>query len=305
MVTSVKRPSHQLFPYLVLGLALIMASSGISTVRLAQNAGVPTPAIIAMRLLLATALLTPLAVRFHRPTIRRLEQRDWLLLILAGILFTSDITMFSESMKHGGILLATVIGGLLPLWTALMERLILKVPLRRSLYIGLTLALAGGTVIALAGGEGSSLGPNPLLGVALALGSGFSASLYLIIARSLRVRIALIPYIWVVFAFAGLAALAATFATGATLTGYTDEGYLWVLVATLLAQLVAHPAFNFVLGYLSPTFVSISSQSIIVIAAILAFFLFNEVPGIGQIIGSSIILMGIVFAIKGQSRETA
>ena len=278
-----------------------MAGSGLSAVRLAQNAGVPTPAIIAMRLIVATALLTPFAARRHGPTVRGFARRDWLLLALAGGLFTIDITLFSESMKHGGILLATVIGGLLPLWTALMERLILKVPLHRSVYIGLVLALSGGTVIALTGNEGTSLGPNPLLGTVLALGSGLSAALYLIIARSFRSRIALIPYIWVVFAFAGGAALVATFATGATLNGHTDEGYLWVLVATLVAQLIAHPAFNFALGYLSPTFVSISAQSIIVIAAIFAFFLFHEVPGIGQIVGSSIILTGIIFAIKGQS----
>jgi drug/metabolite transporter (DMT)-like permease len=108
----------------------------------------------------------------------------------------------------------------------------------------------------------------------------------------------------VVFAFAGIVALGTTYATGAILSDHSAEGYLWVLVATLLSQLIAHPAFNFVLGHLSPTFISIASQSIIVIAAILAFFLFHEVPGIGQVIGSTIILLGIVFAIKGQARET-
>ena len=68
-------------------------------------------------------------------------------------------------------------------------------------------------------------------------------------------------------------------------------------------QLIAHPAFNFSLGYLSPTFVSIAAQAIIVIAAIFAFFLFDEVPGIGDVIGSTVILSGIIFAIKGQSRD--
>ena len=303
MVTIIKRADRRFFPYLVLGIALVMAASGLIAVRLAQTTGVPTPAIIALRLTLATALLTPLAVGRHRPSIRRLTRRDWLLLALAGCLFSSDTTMFAESMQHGGILLTTVIGGLLPLWTALMERLILKVPLQRSVYIGLALALAGGTVIALTGDQGTGLGPNPLLGTALALGSGLSAALYLIIARSLRTRIDLIPYIWVVFSFAGLVALVATSVTGATLSGHSAEGYLWVLVATLLSQLIAHPAFNFVLAYLSPTFISIASQSIIVIAAILAFFLFHEVPGIGQVVGSVIIMTGIIFAIKGQARE--
>ena len=305
MVTSPRPASRPYLPYIVLCIALVTAASGMITVRMAQNEGIQTPAIIAMRLMMATLLLTTFAARRHATTIRRLERRDWLLMALAGSLFAADSTLFLEAMKHAGILLTAVIGSLLPLWTALLERLILKTPLRRSVYMGLALALAGGAVIAFSGSEGTSLGPNPLLGVILALGSGFSAALYLIIARSLRSHIALIPYIWVVFAFAGMTALAATFITGGTLTGHSSEGYLWVLAATVVSQLIAHPGFNFVLGYLSPTFVSISSQSIVVFASVFAFVLFHEVPGIGQIIGSAIILTGIVFAIKGQPQPSS
>lgn len=303
MVRAITRPSPRLYPYIILGIALVTAASGMSAVRFAQNAGVPTPAIIAMRLMIATTLLTPFAIGRHSPTVRRLTRRDWLLLALAGLLFTSDITLFSEAMRHTSILLATVIGGLLPLWTALMERLILKAPLRRSVYIGLVLALTGGVIIALASSGNSGLGSNPLLGAALALGSGLSAALYLIVARSLRTHITLIPYIWAVFGFAAVVAITATVATGASLGGHTTEGYLWVLVATLVAQLISHPALNFSLGYLSPTFVSIAIQAIIVIAAIFAFFLFDEVPGMGEVIGSAVILSGIIFAINGQSRD--
>lgn len=291
-------------PYIVLCIALFGAASALVAVRLAQNEGVPSLAIVVVRLSLTTLLLTPLALPRHRPVVAKVTRREWGLMALGGLLFTGDIALFAEAIHQTSLLLATVIGGLLPLWTALMERLILKVPLPRSVYIGLALALVGGAVIAFAGNtDGAGLGPNPLLGAVLALGSGLSAALYLIIARSIRPHMPLVPYIWVVFGFAAAAAIILALVTRVSITGYGLQGYVWVLAATVIGQMIAHPSFNFSVGYLSPTFISISSQSITFIAAILAFLLFREVPGTGELIGSAIILTGIVFAINGQRKH--
>ncbi len=72
-------------------------------------------------------------------------------------------------------------------------------------------------------------------------------------------------------------------------------------MAAAVSQLVAHPSFSYAVGYLSPTFISISAHSITVIASIMAFFFFQEVPGVGQLIGSGIILAGVTLAITSQT----
>lgn len=289
------------YPYLVLAGALFAAAVGMMFIRMALNDGIPSPVIASSRMTIAVVVFTPFVLRNYRSTLQQLRRRDWLLLALGGLLFAGDLTMFSEAIKHTSILLATVIGGLSPLWTALLERLVLKTPLSNKVYMGLTLALAGGTFIALSGSDGAALGSNPLLGGVLALSSGLSAACYLVLARSLRPRIPLLPYIWMVFGFGAVVGLAAAFLTGANFVGHAPDSLFWVVLATIFGQMIAQPSFNFAVGYLSPTFISISAQSITVLASGLAFFLFNEVPGIGQLIGSSIILIGVAFAITGQN----
>lgn len=293
----------RLYPYVVLAVGLFTASVGLMFVRMALDNGLPPMVISATRMGIALLVFTPLVLRSYLPVLRQLSRQDWLKLAFAGLLFAGDLTLFSESLKHTSVLLAAVIGGLAPLWTALLERLFLKTPLHRMIYIGLTLALAGGLLIAAAGSSGSTegLGPNPLLGAVMALCSGLSASAYLVLARSLRPRIPLLPYIWMVFGFATAIVLLAALAAGVRFTGYPSDGYVWMLLAAVVSQLVAHPSFSYAVGYLSPTFISISAHSITVIASIMAFFFFQEVPGVGQLIGSAVILSGVTLAILGQT----
>ncbi|MBZ0301041.1 MAG: DMT family transporter, partial [Anaerolineae bacterium] len=149
-VQAVSPIAPRTYAYVVLTVALISAAIALILMRLALNTGIPSPVIVAVRMTIAIAVFTPLALRSHPQAIRQLRRRDWLLLPLAGFFFASDLTLFSESIKHTSILIATVIGGLSPLWTALLERLVLKAPLHRMVYIGLTLALGGGVLIALA-----------------------------------------------------------------------------------------------------------------------------------------------------------
>lgn len=294
--------SRPLFPFLILALGLISATFSVIFMRMALDTGIASPVIVAVRMLLAVVIFTPFVLRNHPQTIRGLRKRDWLLLPIAGLMFAADLVLFSEAVKHTSILIVTVIGGLAPLWTALLERFVLRTPLHRLVYIGLLLAIVGGGVIALAGsGNSSGMGPNPLLGITLALGSGASSACYLTVARSLRPRIPLLPYIWLIFGIALVVVLLVASGTGAVFTGHAAEGYLWVLMTTIAGQMIAHPAINFAVGFISPTFISISGQSITVMGTILAFFIFQEVPGIGEVLGSIIILLGVIFAITGQN----
>jgi drug/metabolite transporter (DMT)-like permease len=290
-------------PYIALAFGLLAASAGLMFIRLSQNEGMPTLALVVIRFVAATLLLTPLVMRKHRPTIQKMKRRDWFLLFAAGVFFTGDIVSFAEAVNHTSILIAAVIGGLLPLWTAILERLFLKAPIHRMVYVGMALAIFGGVVITAAGSNGDvDMGENPLLGGLLALTSGLSAAAYLTLARTLRPRFDLIPYIWLVFGFAGLIALAATFVTGTSVIGHSLNGYFWALMVVIISQMGAQTAFNIAIAHLSPTFISIAAQSITVIVAVLAIFLFQEMPVLGEIIGSAIILVGVIFAIRGQSK---
>ena len=77
---------------------------------------------------------------------------------------------------------------------------------------------------------------------------------------------------------------------------------LWLLMLTLVPQLIGHSMFNFTLGYLPATLISISTQTVVVTSSILAFFIFDEVPLPLQILGSAVIVTGVLLAIWGQAK---
>lgn len=282
---------------------LFLASVGLIAVRHAQEEGLPSQIIVLVRLSVATLVFTPLTLPRHLPRIRRMPRGVWLLLLLAGISFCVDLMLFTEAIRHVSILVATIIASLMPLITALMERFLLKVPLQRSMYVGVALAMAGGVVIALgSAGGAANLGPRPLLGAILSLLSVTCACSYIIIGRQLRTRIPALPYTWMLFAVTALIALVVVLPTLAGPGNYTLPGFAWALIATALSQLGAHPAFIFAVGALSPTLISIASQSIILYGSVLAFIFLRQIPGVPEVVGGVIILAGVIFAIVGQRR---
>ena len=303
LVRHATRPTSPGLALLALLSGLFLASAGLIAMRFAQQEGLPTPVIVMVRLTIGALVFTPLTLPRHMPRIRRLPRRAWGLLLLAAVCFCADLMLFAEAIKHVNILLATLIGSLMPLFTALMERFLLKVPLQRAVYLGIALAMAGSLVITLgsAGGD-SDLGPRPLLGALLSLLSVLCACAYLIIGRKLRSRIPMLPYTWILFSVAAFVAVLAVLPTAGNLAGYSATAYGWALVATLTSQLVAHPAFIFAVGTLSPTLISIASQSIILFASVLAFLFLRQIPGLAELLGGSIILAGVIFAIHGQRR---
>jgi drug/metabolite transporter (DMT)-like permease len=259
--------------------------------------------IVFFRLVLASLFLAPFTLSRYRDELRRLTRRDLLLIGVAGVLFAIQFLALFESFAQTSILIAGAFSGSIPLWAALLERFVLRTRLNRLVWVGLLIAIAGGVVTALAGMEGGlGAGPNPVLGSMLALTTALCAAFSLIIARSVRSRTALLPYIWLVFSTAAIVAVLAVLITGEQVAGYSAEGYLWVILLTIFPQLIAHGSFNYVVAYLSATFISVSGQVVTVISAIAAFLVFTEIPTTLQIIGSAIIISGVILVNLGQQR---
>lgn len=296
-------PRRVWLPYMALVISVMAGSTGPILVRLAQAEGVPTLIIVSFRMWIASLVLTPFVLSNFGPQLRALSHRDILLGLASGVIFAIQFIALFEAFSYTSILIAGVINGSIPLWAALMERYILKVRLNRLVWMGLGLALAGGVVIGLSG-QGGNAGDRVLLGAILALTSAIMAAIYLIIGRTTRTHIDLLPYIWMVFSWGAVTMLIMVVATGEQVIGYSPEAYVWMVLLTIFAQLIAHSGFNYTLAYLPATFISISAQVVSVIAAIAAFFIFSEVPGALQIVGSLVITLGVVMATIGQTRKS-
>jgi drug/metabolite transporter (DMT)-like permease len=291
------RTQSQTWPYVLILSAFFIGAGGPILIRLAQSEGIPSLVIVAYRQLISLLFFTPFVLSRHRHELMQLGLRDLLFAALAGIVMATRFLLVFEAYNNTSIMIVGVLSGSGPLWVALAETVFLKAALNRNIWLGLFLALAGGIVIAFAGFDGgTSLGNNPTIGVVYALTSAFLLAVYLNIGRSIRNRISFWPYVWLVFLFAAITSVMATFAAGMSLTGYSAKGYLWLVVLTITAQVIAHGAINYVLAYVSATFVSISSQVSNVVSVLLAYLAFAELPGPLQIVGSVIIIAGVIIA---------
>ncbi|MEO1163346.1 MAG: DMT family transporter [Chloroflexota bacterium] len=295
--------------YVMLGLGLIaMSVSGI-LVRYAQGAGVPSLAISALRLVISAGLLTPFVIRSYWSDIQKLTLRDMGLAVGAGTFLALHFASWVTSLEYTSVLISVVFVTSSPLWVAILEFVFLKVRLPRLVLVGLVIAIGGGLLIGF-GGLGATQTNDvdtgrEFIGGALSLAGAMTIAAYLLIARKLQQprdaddatsKLPIVPYIWLVYGTAGIILLVWALLAGVPITGHSTEGYLWVFAMAIFPQLVGHTSLNYAVGYLPATIVSMVTQLEPVGSAILAYFLFDELPLPLQILGSVVIIAGVMLA---------
>lgn len=298
MTQTIALPARSTPPrvYGAVAVGLVVMSFAAIFIRFAQNEGIPSLVIAMGRLVLASLVLTPIVLVRHRPALRLLRRRDLVMAAASGALLATHFATWILSLEYTSVLVSVVLVATSSLWAALLERVFLHINLRPVVLTGLALVVVGGVLIGLGGSAGTSIGSNPLLGGALALTGALAMALYLIIGRTLCLRIGLMPYIWLVYGCAAATLILVVIATATPVSGYPVEGYLWVGLLGLAPQLIGHTSLNYALQYMSATYVSIATQMEPVGSAIAAFVIFGERPAILQIIGSAVILAGVVLA---------
>ncbi|MCU0498729.1 MAG: DMT family transporter [Anaerolineae bacterium] len=295
MTQTQTTPTPQVQAYVILAIGVISVSMSAIFIRLALGEGVPTLVIVASRLVLATLVLTPFTLQRYSRHLRALHWRDFGLLSVSGVFLALHFTAWVSSLQYTTVLIAAVLVTTTPIWVAFLEVFLLKARLSTLVIIGLVISLIGGILIAIPTGD-TGMGSNPLLGGAFALSAAMFVTVYMIIGRKYRPVLPLLPYIWVVYGTAALVMLGVVALAGLSFTGYSSNAYLWLLMVTIFPQLLGHSSLNYALGFLSATVVSIATQAEPIFSAIVAYFLFSESPGVPQIIGSVIILIGVTIA---------
>jgi drug/metabolite transporter (DMT)-like permease len=74
-----------------------------------------------------------------------------------------------------------------------------------------------------------------------------------------------------------------------------------MVLLTLFPQLIGHSSYNFALRYIPATQVALAVQVQPVIAAFAALILFAEIPTLLQVIGSAVIILGVLAATLGRN----
>jgi len=285
------------YPAWIAILAVIVATTfGPITIRIAQMEGVPSVYIIAARLLLTSLVLAPIVLRHNSDKLRQMRGQDWLWAGAAGFFLAVNLLMLFLALEYTSVLVTGILRRLTPIWSIGLEIFILAAAFSRRVWLGVLITVAGSIAVALGSAGAIEPGPAPTFGAMLAIIGSICMGFYLLIGRKLRDTLPSLTYSWLVFTIAGLCALLATIGTQTPLWGYSLRGYIWVIIVTIVSQILGHIALNRTLQYLPATHISLIMQLSIVASGIVAFFVFNQIPSNWQVIGSLAVIVGVMVA---------
>ena len=280
-------------------LIICLAVVGISLSGIfAKLYDAPSMYIVLMRLLFSTLLISVPYIVSLKKERECFSPRIVGYTALAGTMLALHFFCFFESVR-----LASVASG-----TLLINTSVFFVPaimfvafgerLSRKAIFGIALSFVGSAIIAM--GD-SAAGSNVLLGDVLAIFGALCEAVYMIMGMLCRRRLSTTAYTGSVYSFATIVAFILVMLLHIPLTGYGVMDYGSALGMALFCTLMGHSVLSRGLKFVSPSFVSTSKLAEPVYAAIIALFLFAEVPSVSTVVGGVIIIAGVLWNMKYQN----
>jgi drug/metabolite transporter (DMT)-like permease len=274
----------------VLALGVVAISCAAVLIRLADA---PPLAVAAARLLIATAVLFPVALLTARSELVQLARAEWRLLVLSGVFLATHFALWIASLSYTTVISSVVLVTTTPLFVALASRVLFRERLRLATFTGIAVSLVGALLI---GYSGMRHGGQALSGNLLALLAAVAMAGYLLVGRRVRGNAGLTAYTSLVFAVAAMVLMVVAILSGIRFTGYTTATYIAMVALALVPQLVGHMSLNWALRFLPATMVTVAVLGEPVGATALAWIVLAEAPSVYESVGAILMLLGIGLA---------
>ena len=286
---------------------MIMIVVGIMGISLSaifvKYAQAPSTVTAAWRLLWTVVLMTPVVL--GKGEVRRelfhLDRKTLILSALSGLFLSIHFVLWFESLKHTSVASSTAIVCTEVIWVCIGFCLLLKGRLSRKAMLAIAITLVGSLLIAYAD---SFTGGSHLRGDILALVAAIAVAAYTLIGRWVRAKVSTSVYTYVVYVSCVAVLLVSVLVQGYNVLGYGFSPVLVGLLLSVFSTILGHSIFSWCLKFLSPSFVSASKLCEPVVAAIMAAFLFGEMPVPLQIVGGAMIIGGVLFYSRLESEGT-
>ena len=277
---------------------MIMIVIGILGISLSsifvKYSAAPSAVTAAYRLVWTVLLMSP--VVFGRGEVRaelgHVSRKNLLLSILSGVFLAVHFVLWFESLHHTSVASSTTIVCTEVIWVALGFCLFLKGKLSVKAVATTGFTFLGSMLIAFAD---SASGGAHLYGDILSLLAAVAVAAYTLLGREVRKTVSTTVYTYVVYVSCASVLLVTCFAQGQSLTGYGISAVIVGLLLAVFSTILGHSIFSWCLKYFTPSFVSASKLLEPVVAAVLAGFLFGEIPTLLQLLGGAMILGGVYY----------
>ena len=273
-------------------LVLLGAFAGAWSAVFIRLSSLPPTLLAAYRLLIAAAVLAPLyfrdAARFSfRPTAESLR-----LVLVPGFLLACHFVSWNIGVRRTSVANSTLIVNMTPAAMPVFAYLLSKERLGGREILGTLTALAGAVLLT---GSGFRLSRGTFPGDLVSFGSMILFTGYLAAAKKANRMPSITLYVAPLYLWAGLLCLLASFAAGPPWEvphGHRDAAMASALA--IVCTVGGHSLFNYGMKALRSQLVSLLVLTQAPWAALIAFFVFAEVPDLVFLPASLLMAAGIL-----------
>jgi drug/metabolite transporter (DMT)-like permease len=283
-------------PYLALIIGVISVSTSAILVKFSES---PAGVIAFYRLFLSVLLLLPLFLTRYVSELRLITRRDWIYSIIAGVFLALHFILWFESLNYTSVASSTVLVTLQPIFAFLGTYIFFNERISIMTMISGIIAIIGSVIISW--GDFRISG-SALLGDLLALIACALVTVYLMFGQTVRKRLSLITYTFIVYSFSSLTLFIYVIVRNESFIPKQSNDWIYFFLLALVPTLLGHSLFNWSLKWLSTSTISMAILFEPVGAIILAFYLLDEWLIWSQIIGGIIVIAGISLFVLGERK---
>lgn len=290
---AVAAPRASWIPWVLLTIGVLGASAAAIFIVYAE--GAEPMAISFWRCAAGAAALAPFAIG----GIARMERRQLVLPGIAGVFLAAHFATWITSLELTTVAASVLLVCSSPAFVALLAWWLLGERLRSVAWWGIVLTVIGAGFVV-----GGDLSGSEFEGNLLAIAGAITVGVYMLAGQVSRRELGILEYSVVTYGVAGVILVILCAVMGVALWGYDAQTW-WALVALLIGpQLLGHTVLNYVLKDLGATVVAVAIMAEPLIAAILAYILFGQIPSLLIYPGGAAILAGIyIVSTRGKAPQ--
>jgi drug/metabolite transporter (DMT)-like permease len=221
----------------------------------------------------------------------KMERKDIVLALVSGLVFATDVAVWNVSIKMISATVSTLLANLAPVWVGLLSYLLFKKKSGWLFWLGTVIAIAGMVILV---GIANVLQLKFNLGIVLAVAASVLYATYILITKDVLKRISTLPCMFYSMLGSLVFLLIASTVLGDELLHFNLKTWGSFAGMGIVCQLAGWITINYAISRLESTKVSIALLSQTVTTGLLAVVLLNENLDAKEIMGSVIVLVGIV-----------
>jgi len=225
---------------------------------------------------------------------RGLGYREQLGVLGAGVLLALHFVTWIASLQYTTVAQSLILESTHPIWGLMFSWLWLR---ERPTGLAILAVILGLVGMALSVGVDVSISWRSVIGDILAVVSAVFVSFYLLIARRLRTALPLSAYLPAVYGSAALLLLIILFVQGTPLVDYSPAIHFWMFLLALGPTILGHSLLNWAARHIRVYYVNFVMLGEPILAALLAYWIFRELPPASFLPGAVLVVSGILVAL--------